>query len=107
MRRAARRDASEKGIVDALEAAGVFVFRLTRPVDLLCFWRDRWFLLECKTPKRHKQTVQSELDQQAFCRAFSIPVVSTPNEALEAVGIVEHRTPQPLTENFPQEIANG
>jgi hypothetical protein len=82
-----RRDNSEIAIVDALEAAGVFVYRLNEPVDLLCWFRGAWVLLECKSPRptREGGRYKGSASQQAFCKAFDVPVVSTPEQAIAAI----------------------
>lgn len=52
MRRAAKRDANEQAIVDALESVGAIVRRIndTALPDLAVYYRRRWFLMECKVP---------------------------------------------------------
>jgi len=45
----AQRDASEKSIVDFLEGFGFSIYRLDKPVDLLCGFRGRNYLVEVKT----------------------------------------------------------
>lgn len=87
MRRAARRDKSEAGIVKALEAVGAFVYRLTQPVDLLVYYRERWTLIEIKTPGADMNRKDREA-QRVFCQTFGVPLVTTPEEALRAIGAV-------------------
>ena len=48
MRHAARVDDCQEEIVKALRAIGVQVTVLKWPVDLLCAYRNTWYLLECK-----------------------------------------------------------
>jgi hypothetical protein len=45
----AKRDASEPAIVAVLERVGFSVYRLDKPVDLLCGFRGRNYLVEVKT----------------------------------------------------------
>lgn len=45
----AQRDASEPAIVAVLERVGFSVYRLDKPVDLLCGFRGRNYLIEVKT----------------------------------------------------------
>lgn len=45
----AQRDASEPAIVAVLERVGFSVYRLDKPVDLLCGYRGRNYLIEVKT----------------------------------------------------------
>lgn len=94
MRRAARRDASEGPIVRALEAAGVSVWRLDRPVDLLAGFRGVTHLLEAKTPGT-SYGKRLNANQQNFADGWKgAPVhrVSTPEEALRAVGAMKDET---------------
>lgn len=80
---AKKRDANEPAIVDALEAAGAFVKRTDDPADLLVLFSGKWFVLEVKTP--HGKLTP---DQEAFHRLHpgAVPIVTTQNEALAAVG---------------------
>jgi hypothetical protein len=87
---ATRKDAAQKDIIAALEAVKCEVWVMEQPVDLLTFYRGRWLPLECKTPqkngkarRRADQTEQTELIQRT-----AIPVVTTPLEALRAIGAV-------------------
>ena len=50
MRRAARRDANEKGIVEALRAVGATVYLLDEPCDLLVGYHGQTILMELKNP---------------------------------------------------------
>ena len=51
MRRASRRDANEKGIVEALRAVGATVYLLDEPCDLLVGYHGQTILMELKNPK--------------------------------------------------------
>jgi hypothetical protein len=67
----------------------------TRPVDLLCYVRGSWKLLEAKpapetgirvklkAPRRRKDQVE----QDEFIAKYHVPVVRTTIEALEALGL--------------------
>lgn len=44
-----KRDASEKAIIQELDAHGISVFQLFQPVDLLCGFRGQTFLVEVKS----------------------------------------------------------
>jgi hypothetical protein len=84
MRRAAKRDLAEQPIVQALKQIGAQVWLLDYPVDLLVYFRERWFLLEVKTGKgkvRKEQTAQRN-----FIESTNAPIVRTPIEALRAIG---------------------
>ncbi|MCJ8053841.1 hypothetical protein GB928_018450 [Shinella curvata] len=45
----AKRDESEPAIIAVLERVGFSVYRLDKPVDLLCGFRGRNYLVEVKT----------------------------------------------------------
>jgi hypothetical protein len=88
-RYANRKDLMQSRIVDTLRAAGVLVWVMHSPCDLLTYKAGRWLPLECKTATktgkrrvRRDQKAQEEFIAQTLC-----PVVTTPQEALEAVGV--------------------
>lgn len=84
-RYAAKRDANEGEIVAALRKAGVVVWMLPRPFDLLCGHGGRLVGLEVKDGKG-RLTDQQETDM-ALCRRLGLPVyvVRSAEEAIEAV----------------------
>ncbi|EJF92662.1 hypothetical protein [Bartonella tamiae] len=63
MRRAAKRDLSEKGIVSLLRQFHMSVYRLDQPVDLLVGYRGQTYLIECKSG--HKGYGKALNDNQA------------------------------------------
>lgn len=80
-RRNPRRDANEKPIREALEAVGVEVWPISgknRP-DLLCCYRGRWMPLAVKMPKGALTDDEKQ--------GVKWPLVRTPGEAFEALGI--------------------
>lgn len=85
---ATRKDAVQKDIIAALEAAGCEVWVIEQPIDLLTLYRGRWMPMECKTPQKNgkprKRTDQA--DQTELLQRTAIPVVTTPIEALRAIG---------------------
>lgn len=83
-RYAKKRDKAEPAIIQALEQVGAEVFVLDKPCDLLTFYRGRWQPLEVKTGKYRPRKDQAE--QTAVLSRTGIPVVTTPIEALKAVG---------------------
>lgn len=87
---ATRKDTSQRNIIEALEAVHCEVWIIERPCDLLTLFRGRWQPLECKTPqtngKVRKRTDQAE--QTETLARTCIPVVTTPMEALRAIGAV-------------------
>lgn len=87
---ATRKDAVQKDIIAALERAGCEVWVIDQPIDLLTLYRGRWMPLECKTPQKNgKPRVRNDQQQQvALINRTAIPVVTTPIEALRAIGAV-------------------
>lgn len=87
---ATRKDATQRVIVEALEAVHCEVWIIERPCDLLTLFRGRWLPLECKTPQSNgrvrKRSDQAE--QTETLERTRIPVVTTPMEALRAIGAV-------------------
>ncbi len=83
MRRAAKRDLSEKPIVRALRAAGALVLHLG-VFDLLVYHRERLFMLDAKTGKEGPTVAQERLIQAGWPLRF----VRDPIEALKAIGAV-------------------
>src|SRR5688572_17563535 len=86
MRRyAAKRDKSEPVIVQVLRAIGCKVVVGT-DCDLYVAFRERAYLIECKTPgpdEKHRQKIQKQL-AEIFGDQYH--VVKTPSEALTAIG---------------------
>lgn len=80
-----RRDATEVEIVYALKVAGAKVERLDRPVDLLVRYGDRVFLLECDGITKNRKREQKQLD---FIALWDVPRVTTPEQALKAIGAI-------------------
>lgn len=100
-RRADRVDESQPGIVLTLEAAGASVEvipgRRGRP-DLLVGFRGVTYLLECKTPGRerqHREHIERQARWRRDWRGGPVEVVSTPEQALRAIGALP--TLQPTT----------
>lgn len=75
-----RRDANEKAIVEALEALGAQVWRISGfgLPDLLCARQGRFYALEIKTAKGAKTKAQADIPW---------PIVRSVAEALEALGM--------------------
>lgn len=81
-----RVDLTQDAIVAALRQVGARVWVIGQPCDLLAFYRGRWLPLECKSTKRRdkRQKLQAE-----FLVDNGVPVVMTPEEALQAIGAVK------------------
>lgn len=83
MRRAARVDATQPAIVQALRQVGADVEVIGLPLDLLVAWRGRTLLLECKS-KGGKVRTKKQKDFVARWRG-EFHVVESPLEAIAAV----------------------
>ena len=88
---ATKRDSIEPAIIEALERVGAEVWPLDYPVDLLVRFRGAWHLLECKTASGKSRRIARDKRQDAqwnFIEGTGTPVVTTPTEALKAIGAV-------------------
>jgi hypothetical protein len=85
---ATRKDATQRLIIQALEAVNCEVWVIERPCDLLTLYRGRWLPIECKTPQPNGKVRQraDQVDQAVTLQRARIPVVTTPVEALRAIG---------------------
>jgi hypothetical protein len=83
MRRAAKRDATEPAIIDALQRAGCRVQPLSQDgvPDLLVRGPKGWALLEVKSPGGRLTPAQRQWRQTYGV----VPIVQTPDEAIRAV----------------------
>lgn len=81
-RRAKKRDTSETGIRQALHAVGAKT-KQTDLVDLIVLHRQQLYLLEVKTGKGRLTDLQKAL----LAEGWPIQVVSTPAQALQAIGL--------------------
>jgi hypothetical protein len=89
-----RRDANEPEIMEALRKAGAWPMQFDKPADLLVGFRQKWIWLEVKDgskpPSRQKLT-DDEVEFARVCQIERLPfdVVTTPMEALKAIGAIE------------------
>lgn len=81
-----RPDDNSADIVDALRDAGVLVYPLGRPADLLCRAADRNYLLDVDGITRNRKRDDKQLE--GF-RLWGVVLVSTPEAALKAVGVLK------------------
>ena len=88
LKTAARRDSVEPSIVSALQDVGAVVWRLGAPCDLAVAFRGRWYMLEVKSPKGRLTKAQIADRARAYAVGCKIPVITSPMEALEAIGAV-------------------
>lgn len=87
MRRAAKKDTTEKPIVKGLRDLGYIVVVLGKPVDIAVTrtsWGNVWMFAENKTPNRAggKYEPRSDQKEQAeFCKAHGVPYWLTLEQA--------------------------
>lgn len=84
-RRMTRPDSTQNEIVSALRKAGITVWVIGQPCDLLTYWpvMKRWRPIECKPLKERVRYDQDE--QKEFLTTFAVPVVRTAEEAIAAI----------------------
>jgi len=87
MRYAARVDENQAAIVQALRAAGAYVWIIGLPVDLLVGYKDRTLLMEVKTTSKKRLTgLQADFFEKwmggTLCR------VDSPEAALRMIGVI-------------------
>lgn len=87
---ATRKDSTQRDIIAALEAVNCEVWVIERPCDLLTLFRGRWLPMECKTPNRNGKVRKrnDQAEQTELITRTQIPVITTPMEALRAIGAV-------------------
>ena len=78
---AAKRDATEHAILDALSDVGAQYLLLTA-IDVLVLFRGKLMLLECKSPGGRRTETQDDL----VSRGWPVRFVETPAEAWRAIG---------------------
>jgi hypothetical protein len=81
---AKRKDSSQEAIVKALRKAGVRVWILDTPADLLCRYMSLWSVLEVKANSKSALTPA----QKKFIAENDVPIVTNPEEALRALGVI-------------------
>ncbi len=84
-RRHSRPDGTQEEIVKALRKAGIIVYVIGRPCDLLTYYppMKRWRTLECK-PKRKRNRNDQE-GQELFLEITGTPIVRTGEDAIKYV----------------------
>ena len=88
MRRAARVDANQAAIVDALRTAGAYVWVIGLPVDLLVGFRGHTFLVEVKTTsKKHLTALQATFFET--WGGGTLARVDSPEAALRMIGMIK------------------
>ena len=98
-------DAAQPDVVKALRKAGAHVVILSGTgagvADLACFYRSATHWIEVKSDERATKrqgvtaTRQAEFRSRASEHGVTVHVVTTPDEALRAVGAMDRRGSQP------------
>jgi hypothetical protein len=79
-----RADDNQAAIVKALRKAGVAVFHIGRPCDLLCRRAGSLSLLDCSGSTKNRKR---DPDQLAAFALWGVVIVKDEAEALKAVGL--------------------
>lgn len=79
-----RADTTQRAIVEPLRKAGVLVWHISRPSDLLCRRGERYYLLDCEGITKYRKRKPKQL---ATFAKWGVVLVKTPQEALKAVGL--------------------
>jgi hypothetical protein len=88
MRYAARVDVNQSEIVNAMRAAGAYVYVIGLPVDLLVAHRNKWALVEIKSGPRKKFTaLQEEFFREA--KGGTLARVDSVDAALRLLKLME------------------
>ena len=87
MRRAARQDNNHHELVEALKKIGAKCYFVGKPVDILCGFRGRNYLLEIKRPDKRGQLSAITQEQRDFMAGWSgqVAIVHTIDEAIHLV----------------------
>lgn len=88
MRHAARVDANQAAIVEALRSAGAFVWIIGLPVDLLVGYKGHTFLVEVKTTSKKRLTALQEAFFQNWCGG-TLSRIDSPEAALRMIGVIK------------------
>jgi len=88
MRRAARIDANQAQIIEALRAAGAYVWIIGLPVDLLVGYKGHTFLVEIKDGPKKRLT---KLQKAFFAKwaGGTLVRVDGPEAALRMIGVMK------------------
>lgn len=96
---AKKQDANQNILIEAIEKAGGEVWIIGQPVDLLVRFRGAWHLLEVKRKRRKDGAIATDKRQErqtAFIASTGCPVVTTPLEALMAIGAISQKSLTPV-----------
>jgi hypothetical protein len=87
MRRAARVDANQTQVIEALRAAGAYVWIIGLPVDLLVGYKNHTMLMEIKAgPKKRLTALQQDFFEK--WAGGTLVRVDGPESALAALRVI-------------------
>jgi hypothetical protein len=86
-RKMTRPDATQGAVVEGLRKAGISVWILGEPCDLLTYYPPlkRWRPIEVKPEDTHNRNRRDQETQKEFLATYAVPIVRTAQEALSAV----------------------
>ena len=89
-RRAARNDANQAAVIEALESIGCLVYVIRQPVDLIIGYGGMWMLAEVKDgdkPPSRRKLRKGQIACAEMAQALSLPllVLTSPEQAVLAV----------------------
>lgn len=90
IRRAKKRDANERAMLDVLAKAGAYVIAFDSPFDLLVGLHGEWLTLEIKNPDTRSPLTKAELDHKEECELRGLPheIVYTVDDLLDVLRLV-------------------
>jgi hypothetical protein len=84
-RRHSRPDIAQEPIVEALRKAGIMVWVIGKPCDLLTLYAGRWTPLEVKSDTSNARNRKDQEKQKQFLAITGVAIVKTPQEAITAI----------------------
>lgn len=84
-RYAKRVDSTQADIVAALKKAGIGVWVISQPVDILTLYAGKWLPLEIKSDTSSARTRKDQERQKQFLAITGVPVVKNAQEAITAI----------------------
>lgn len=89
-RRAARNDANQAAVIEALESIGCLVYAIRQPVDLIIGYGGMWMLAEVKDgdkPPSRRKLRKGQISCAVDAQGLNLPflVLTSPERAVLAV----------------------
>ena len=90
-RRAAKRDANEREIIESLQELGAYVIQESN-IDLYVIWKGECYPMEVKMPKGRLTPYQIGLhDKLMWEHEYIVPIVQTVDDALRVIGAIHDK----------------